>query len=338
MQLLNQYEASINTELTGSARFLTFDSEQEGQSYTIVFQIKNLQLSDNGKYSCDYHNLHKEINLHVYGKSLTLTLSRLVIINFCFFFLNSEQLDAKDTSLTIINTETASLVPHNDGKVDLQLDKAYQFKCNVNEIYPKPTISFNLNQQPQRDQVKHNEVDRLKNGYYAVSSYSTLDFSVVHSNHGNKFSCVVTPGVPGVQPIVKTVILNVKGAYFIDGLCADEIKLSVENGGESEIACKFFAYPQPTVTWTVLNTNEESTEELDGNNNTKKLESTNDGKYTIELQNESEPGLYRAVLSVKDVSESELKDLTINIQSSQATISRLFKFDHQTQSKFCFFF
>ena len=146
-----------------------------------------------------------------------------------------------------------NVVEFKDGNVELEMSKPYKFECNVNDASPKPTISFTINNELQpstNDQVKHFVTRTLKNKYFVTKSMSTIDFTVIYTNHLNNFSCSVDPNVPGLQPIVKNVQMHVKGVYIIESSCVDSVLPSAD--GSVLITCKFFAYPEPNVDWNVL--------------------------------------------------------------------------------------
>jgi hypothetical protein len=179
----------------------------------------------------------------------------------------------------------------------LELGQSYQFLCRVNEVYPKPEISFNINNQPQLEQVKHNEHIVLKNDFYVVKTSATLDFMVVHNNHKNNFACVVTPGVPSSPPIIKTVTIRVKGIYLIDNSCIDNVELNVGDK-DVEVACRFYAYPEPNVHWTVASfedvheTNEEKVEDKEN------VEETSEVKKSVKVLENNEEGQHSYSIQV----------------------------------------
>jgi hypothetical protein len=111
------------------------------------------------------------------------------------------------------------------------------------------------------DQVKHHERTILKDKFYVVKSNSTVDLTVTHQNHHQNFACVVTPGVPGVSPIIKKVSMNVKGIHLIESSCVDKVRKNED--GSVLVICKYFANPEPSVRWTVTQIVDEPTEETE---------------------------------------------------------------------------
>lgn len=316
MELLRSGDSSVNPDLEDFTRFKTFDSEEdETNLYRISFQISNLQLSDNGKYTCSYANIPKEINLVVY-----------------------EQLDEQNVILSIEDHQK-NTIEYHDEKVSLDLGKPYQFQCLISEIYPKPNILFNINETPisnHMDQVKHHERTILKDKFYVVKSNSTVDLTVTHQNHHQNFACVVTPGVPGVSPIIKKVSMNVKGIHLIESSCVDKVRKNED--GSVLVICKYFANPEPSVRWTVTQTVDEPTEDtenVDGVVESRKSVKTleNGNEYAIITEPDPDTGIFKATLEAKN--ESDLKDLTIHIEGA-TRLERAFTFvpsDHKTEEE-----
>ena len=243
MELLRSGDSTVNPDLEDFTRFTTFDSDEDDTTiYRISFQISNLKLSDNGKYTCSYANIPKEVNLVVY-----------------------EQLNEQDVILKIQDDKNNS-IEYTDGKADFEMDKPYQFICNITEVYPKPTIEFNMNGKVllKMDQYKHHDREILKDNFYVISSHSTVDLTVAYKNHQHIFNCIVTPGVQGVEAIVKKVSMNVKGVHIIESSCVDTVRKNED--GSVLVTCKFFGNPVPTVSWTVLQSSDEPAEETDNEN------------------------------------------------------------------------
>lgn len=220
--IMDTYQYVINPKLETS-RFSVVPSEtyQDNVAYLkITFTIKDLRLADNGLYRCLYNHSYKDIKLEVY-----------------------KPINTKDISMTYVANNATRDGSKN--KTDLTLSQTYAFLCKVTDIYPKPTVTFQVNGLDVKN-VDESHVITEPFHYSVTANFSAY---ALQSNNFQAFSCVVRPNIPSLPNVSKTTILHVHGIDFNENECPTTVAVSV---GEKNvtIACKFFAYPKPSINWS----------------------------------------------------------------------------------------
>ncbi len=214
--------------------------------------------------------------------------------------------------------------------------------CQVNDVYPKPKVSFIA---PNRDDLsksieekdisKEPAVDANVINLYAIQS--TLQFTPEYSDNGQFLNCTVISHSATNASHQKGMRIQVDGNQIIEDKCAEYYTTKVGDT-EFKVECVYFSNPRSDAFFEVeeedLGEDVESTpqDQEDQVDKTKKEKQTKtveikDGddnipnySLSIEKYGDAKSGLFKAVLTIKEVTEKNLKVYKFKLEDIERDI------------------
>ena len=199
----------------------------------------------------------------------------------------------------------------------------------MNDVYPKPKVTFIA---PNREDVsksieekdisKEAAVDVNVINLYAVQS--TLQFTPEYNDNGQFLNCSVTSHSATNASLFKSMRIQVEGNQIIEDKCAEYYTTKVGDT-DFKVECVYFSNPRVDAFFEVeeedLGEDAESAsmDQEDQVDKTKKEKQTKtveikDGddnipnySLSIEKFGDAKSGLFKAVLTIKEVTEKNLK-------------------------------
>lgn len=232
----------------------------------------------------------------------------------------------------------------------LHLNQPVTLTCRVNEIYPRPKISFvHSNKENLSESAVEKDISNTKhNEYYPYTLTSSITFTPSYNDNNENINCLVTSFGAQNNTITKGFPLQVHGIQIIENECSDSVVVKIGDL-DVKITCVFFSNPKlPTSHWETTPDEEkpksESIEnELEASsadslpvNNEPSMdiikiadgeELLNYNYYVEEYGTAHSSGLYRAVLKIKEIRKQDIKNYTIKLDKLEKTINLIVKED-----------
>lgn len=270
--------------------------------------IKNLKLEDNAIYTCKYSDIIKKINTVVY-----------------------KQAHIKDLIFPSLKIEK------------FQLNKPVSVVCQINDVYPRPKLSFSA---PNRDDLSKNfeEKDITKeptaesNLLSLQSIQSTLKFTPEYTDHGQTLNCSVTSQSATNNTLNKSLKIQVEGEQIIEDKCIDYYSTKVGDI-DMKIECVYFSNPKEEAYFEAEEEDLGDETEVDQEDQAEKADPAKKAEKrtkTVEIKDgdenvpnfslfiekfgESRQGMYKAVLTIKDVTEKNLKSYKFKLKDLEREI------------------
>lgn len=193
------------------------DYDQQSRHIRVSVIVKALDISDTGFYKCEYQDIVKEIKITVFKQAHSNSI----------------------------------VFPVTSIKKSLKLGKPTTIGCRVNEVYPKPTVSFALpdGNKVNKKQVKSTDLSPQKKGYFTYTELAETRYSPKFSDHNKNLSCeVFTIGSTNLT-INKNVLISVEGFALVSDQCIDYFTGDV-NDLDVEYSCTFFSNPKIMPSWS----------------------------------------------------------------------------------------
>lgn len=121
----------------------------------------------------------------------------------------------------------------------------------MNDVYPKPTVSFILpgGEKAEQSDVKFTDLSPSNNSYYLYSERSDLEYTPKYSDHNQNLTCSVFSIGSTNLTVEKSLLMNVEGFEIVSDKCLSYFTAD-ENGQDAEYTCIFFANPPLKPTWS----------------------------------------------------------------------------------------
>lgn len=303
--------------------FMDYDQSQLNLRVSVI--MRNLKISDSGFYKCAYHDIVKEIKVNVFKQA------------------HSQDIVFPITAVKTVNLKQPSKIA-----------------CRVNEIYPKPTVSFVLpgGEKAKSKDIRSTDLSPSNNSYYFYSERAELNYTPVYSDHNKNLTCSVFSIGSTNLTVEKKLLMNVEGFQIVNDKCLSYFTADL-NDQDVEYSCIFFANPPLKPIWTTkknipegvkdeiksdaekivneLNTEKPDIEKTVSNFATvssvvsKAINSVSDlveiseqedasSNYVSSIE-ELENGLYKAVFKVKKASVDDFKEYTVKFTSTDSKIT-----------------
>lgn len=99
----------------------------------------------------------------------------------------------------------------------LELNKPTEFTCSVNDVYPKPVITFISPSDSviESDSVTVQDTSDKTDPVYAYSSLNTLNYTPRYTDNNKNITCSVLSVGSSNFTITNSYKLNIEGWYFL---------------------------------------------------------------------------------------------------------------------------
>lgn len=266
--------------------------------------IKNLNLNDNAIYTCNYGKVNRKVNTIVY-----------------------KQPQLKDLSF-----------PH-ERLEKFELGETVSVVCEIKDVYPKPQISFIAPNRPALgasiEEVDVTPVNGDSKDIALKKIHATLKFKPDYTDNGQQLNCSVTSQTATNTTLAKPLRIQVHGKKIIEANCSP-VYTSKVGVLDHKIECVYFSNPRKDAQFE-FETDEAAEQGIDAESALKEDEESSDentrkvivksGYYNepnlsvnIERYGEDHQDLYKAVLTIKEVTAKSLRTYKFKLEDLEQDI------------------
>lgn len=133
-------------------------------------------------------------------------------------------------------------------KLDLKVGAPTKLVCNVNDVYPKPKVTFHHSSNTQLDSKHISEKSQpIEKTRYHFSVTSTYSFLPSYADNNKNLYCDVKMG--SNKTLTKQIKIHVTGVQLIDNECRETQGANPNSPNTHKVECLFFSNPKYTTVY-----------------------------------------------------------------------------------------
>ena len=218
---------------------------------------------------------------------------------------------------------------------EFQIDQTANISCVVNNVYPRPIITFIDNYVKLQEPIREEEISLRQKTSDTFSIRKTYTFTPKFTDNNKNFSCsVFSHGANST--VSKSFTLNVKGLVIRSEFCKSSHVVNL-NEINYAVICEFFSNPKIEPTWETKKKMPKVDPEAVNLDNSDKSTAASEIEEIVKIPNNEDEnsnyigsiesvgnsGVYRAILRIKTITEDDFKNFTLKLTNGKTTLQHV---------------